>query len=84
MTSCALTLAGAARLIDRLQVGDDRQHLLERLRVCCPFCAEDDFDLYGLKTHFNMGWCEPFEAITEADRLDAPTPALNREEADRA
>lgn len=51
--------------------------------VSCPFCGEDGFDLYGLKTHFNMGWCEAFEAISEADRLSIPTPALNREEADR-
>jgi hypothetical protein len=51
--------------------------------VICPFCGEDGFDLYGLKTHFNMGWCGPSEAIIEADRLSISEPALNREEADR-
>ena len=28
--------------------------------VSCPFCGEDDFDLYGLKHHFLMGWCDVF------------------------
>lgn len=28
----------------------------------CPFCAERDFDLIGLKNHLLNGHCEPFEA----------------------
>ncbi|WP_147018418.1 hypothetical protein [Methylorubrum extorquens] len=48
--------------------------------ACCPFCGEDGFDLYGLKTHINMGWCEPFEAISDADRLPhRPTDRLPSE-----
>lgn len=26
----------------------------------CPFCKETDFDLVGLKIHFEMGYCEKF------------------------
>lgn len=48
--------------------------------VTCPFCGEDGFDLYGLKTHFNMGWCEPFEAISEADRLSLPASLESQKE----
>lgn len=31
--------------------------------VQCPFCAENGFDLPGLKIHFQSGWCAPYEAI---------------------
>lgn len=30
--------------------------------VVCPFCSEGDFDLPGLKAHFDRGWCDAFEA----------------------
>lgn len=26
----------------------------------CPFCGEGDFDLTGLKMHFENGWCEAY------------------------
>lgn len=26
--------------------------------IKCPFCNEDDFDLIGLKNHFEKGHCE--------------------------
>lgn len=26
----------------------------------CPFCLEDDFDLFGLKLHFIKNYCEIF------------------------
>lgn len=29
----------------------------------CPFCGEGDFDLPGLKIHFERGWCEPYNNI---------------------
>ena len=32
--------------------------------VSCPFCAEEDFDLIGLKHHLTSGLCEPYEAIS--------------------
>lgn len=31
--------------------------------VKCPFCDEDDFDLIGLKTHFENGWCEVYNRL---------------------
>jgi hypothetical protein len=35
--------------------------------VKCPFCGEDDFDLYGLKIHL-LDWCEGFEKCKEPKR----------------
>jgi len=26
----------------------------------CPFCHEKDFDLIGLKYHFEMGYCDVY------------------------
>ena len=31
-------------------------------QVICPFCGEKGFDLIGLKTHFERGWCHEFTA----------------------
>lgn len=28
--------------------------------VICPFCNEGDFDLIGLKYHYEMGYCESY------------------------
>ena len=28
--------------------------------VVCPFCSDREFDLEGLKTHFENGWCEKY------------------------
>ncbi|HDY67618.1 hypothetical protein LCGC14_2829300 [marine sediment metagenome] len=28
--------------------------------VVCPFCSEKGFDLEGLKTHYELGWCEKY------------------------
>lgn len=36
----------------------------------CPFCSEADFDLYGLKMHLEMGWCDAFNALER----ELPTP----------
>lgn len=30
--------------------------------TACPFCAEEGFDLPGLKLHLQMGWCAPYDA----------------------
>ena len=38
------------------------------LAVECPFCGEKDFDLIGLKIHFNRGWCQVFEQTETIDR----------------
>ena len=26
--------------------------------VICPFCKSGDFDLIGLRGHYDLGWCE--------------------------
>ena len=31
--------------------------------VSCPFCEEEDFDLSGLKYHFEQGYCEVYNMI---------------------
>lgn len=36
--------------------------------ITCPFCAEVDFDLYGLHAHLNRGWCQAFNAINDDQR----------------
>jgi hypothetical protein len=36
--------------------------------VACPFCAESDFDLPGLKLHLQAGWCEQFNSTTDLAR----------------
>lgn len=39
----------------------------------CPFCLEDDFDLFGLKYHFARGYCDVFDKqeaeLNEIDEL---------------
>ena len=32
--------------------------------ISCPFCGEDDFDLFGLKIHIEMGWCDVYNNLT--------------------
>lgn len=31
----------------------------------CPFCKETDFDLVGLKHHFDNGYCDVFNAVDD-------------------
>ena len=31
--------------------------------VTCPFCGEKDFDLIGLKIHYERGYCDEYEDI---------------------
>lgn len=31
--------------------------------VECPFCHETNFDLIGLKLHFERGWCDVYNHI---------------------
>ncbi len=31
--------------------------------LSCPWCGEEDFDLYGLKLHILNGWCEKFNEL---------------------
>ena len=33
--------------------------------VQCPFCKEDDFDLEGLKLHYQAGYCDVFNATID-------------------
>jgi hypothetical protein len=36
----------------------------------CPFCKEPDFDLIGLKNHFEKGYCDVYN---ETDLLIIPS-----------
>ena len=31
----------------------------------CPFCKEEDYDLIGLKCHFERGYCEEYNQTEE-------------------
>jgi len=43
------------------------------MTICCPFCAEPDFDLVGLKSHLSKGECEVFEKTESVvSPFDAP------------
>ncbi len=35
----------------------------EDVYVECPFCHEKDFDLPGLKYHFQSGYCDEYSKI---------------------
>lgn len=35
----------------------------------CPFCNEENFDLAGLKNHFEKGYCEIYNAIDISDMI---------------
>ena len=37
--------------------------------IKCPFCGEDDFDLIGLKGHFDTGDCEVFNSTQVPFRM---------------
>lgn len=41
--------------------------------IKCPFCGEDDFDLIGLKNHFERGHCDVYNEtespIEERERM---------------
>jgi DnaJ-class molecular chaperone len=37
--------------------------------VKCPFCGEDDFDLIGLKGHFDAGDCDVFNSTKVPFRM---------------
>jgi len=39
------------------------------VEIACPFCGEDDFDMYGLQFHLQVGHCEVFGRV--------PTPEPN-------
>ncbi len=36
--------------------------------IICPFCQETDFDLVGLKGHYEYGDCDQYSATTVMDR----------------
>lgn len=37
--------------------------------IKCPFCADDDFDLIGLKMHLSGGCCDAYEALETPEPL---------------
>ena len=51
---------------------DERlKELMESNMVQCPFCGEKDFDLEGLKLHYQAGWCDTFNTTIDLPyRLD--------------
>lgn len=48
---------------EREQVTSD-----ERAYVKCPFCGEDDFDLWGLKMHL-IRWCDVYDQLKQPPEL---------------
>lgn len=40
--------------------------------VKCPFCGEDNFDLYGLKIHLLRFYCEDFNNVEVPPELSRP------------
>lgn len=45
------------------------------LYVTCPFCGEGDFDLIGLKSHYEKQSCDPYNetVTTEQERMQVET-----------
>lgn len=43
----------------------DECDAFEKRYISCPFCGEGDenFDLRGLKTHLERGWCEVYNEL---------------------
>lgn len=41
--------------------------------IICPFCQEGDFDLPGLKAHYELGWCDAYNS-TELIHSPFATP----------
>jgi len=35
----------------------------------CPFCGETDFDLVGLKSHLDHGYCETYNETINLPRM---------------
>lgn len=38
---------------------------VSQVDITCPFCGEDDFDLFGLKLHLLNNWCDDFNNLVE-------------------
>lgn len=45
--------------------------------MTCPFCAEDDFDMPGLKSHLASGDCEPYNRTQVLTRRFSTTLATD-------
>jgi len=37
--------------------------------INCPFCGESEFDLIGLKSHFENGDCEKYNSTKSIERM---------------
>ena len=35
----------------------------EPVDFTCPFCGGHDYDLIGLKVHYQNGWCDEFNEL---------------------
>lgn len=50
-------LREAARRIEELEM---LANVAAQCPTVCPFCGEQDFDMIGLKMHFERGWCDAY------------------------
>lgn len=57
MYECQAVKGAVASALEALRITSD-----EPLLLSCQFCHEADFDLLGLKTHYQRGHCAVFEA----------------------
>ena len=48
---------------ERMMVASDPLLAFDSGDGVCPFCAEGEFDLVGLKGHLLRGWCDKFNKI---------------------
>jgi len=42
--------------------------LADPIYFTCPFCGGHDYDLIGLKMHYQNGWCDEFNELETGRR----------------
>lgn len=47
--------------------------------VSCPFCDEEDFDLIGLKEHFEKGYCDIYGVVDDLAHQQIEEYKIERE-----
>lgn len=43
--------------------------------ITCPFCGDDEFDLYGFQLHLERGYCEKYRTIQDPAKVKT-APAI--------
>ena len=38
------------------------------LQIVCPFCQTGEYDLVGLKNHYERGWCDEYNETIDLPR----------------